>query len=337
MSSPLQPDSDFLPPLLLRNGHVMTLAGNFLPRTSLLPPPEEQLIEVAEGIPVLCHLHWQPEQQKHQAVTLLMLHGLEGSSESQYMIGLGSKAWALGMNVVRMNMRNCGGTDHLAPTLYHSGLSSDVNAVARILIRDHRLERMAFCGYSMGGNMMLKLAGEWGRDGDAPPQAVAFTAVSPAMDLGPSCDALNEPRNRIYELKFVWNLRKRLRRKAELFPGKFETRSLDGAWSVKGFDDKVTAPWAGFDGAQDYYYRAAAARVIEHIKLPTLVLHAQDDPFICVTAETRAKLLANPNIRYIETRYGGHCAFIESANGYDGRWAEKQVVEFVSGHTPPAG
>jgi len=123
-----------------------------------------------------------------------------------------------------------------------------------------------------------------------------------------------------------------MRRKAQLFPGVFDLSGLNKIHSVREFDDKITARYSGFTGADDYYYRAAAARVVEHIKLPTFILYSLDDPFIRVLPETRAKLLANPNITYIESAHGGHCAFLADPNGYDGRWAEKTIVEFLRNH-----
>ena len=320
----------FIPRRRLRGGHWQTIAGNFMRRADTLPEPEARMVEVDNGVSLLCHSHWQPNGA--DATTIIVLHGLEGSSISQYMIGVGNKAWAAGMNVVRMNMRNCGGTEDSSSTLYHSGLSGDVDAVIKYFIAERGLKKIVCAGYSMGGNIMTKLAGEYGRDNSAPRQVAAFAAVSPAIDLGPSCDALHLPANRLYELRFVWNLKRRMRRKAALFPGVFDLSKMNKIRSVREFDDKITARYSGFTGADDYYFRAAAARGVEHIKLPTLILHALDDPFIRVLPETRAKLLANPNITYIETAHGGHCAFLADPNGYDGRWAEKTIVEFLKNH-----
>src|ERR1035441_2356714 len=134
-------------------------------------------------------------------MTLIIVHGLEGSSESQYVIGTGSKAWRAGMNVVRMNMRNCGGTEQLGPTLYNSGMSDDVGYVAETLIREEGLQKLAFTGFSMGGNLCLKLLGE--RSTPAPPQVKAGIGVSPAMDLAASADALHDRANRLYEWRFL--------------------------------------------------------------------------------------------------------------------------------------
>ncbi len=315
----------FLPRRGLRGGHLQTLASFFFPRRIILPPAEERMVEVQPGIKVLCHCHWQSDRRN--ALTLVVLHGLEGSSESQYLLGTAEKGLAAGMNVVRMNQRNCGGTDHLAPTLYNSGLSGDVAAVAKNLIEHDHITRLALAGFSMGGNLVLKLAGEWGSTG--PAQFLAVAAVCPAMDLAASADALHLKSNRLYEYYFVRKLRQRLREKARLFPEAFDTSRLRGVLSLRDFDDKITAYYCGFNGAADYYARAAAANVVDRIAVPALVLHAANDPFIRILPETRRKILANPNITFIETEDGGHCSFLADPIAYDGRWAEHQVVEFL--------
>ncbi len=314
----------FVPRRFLRNAHAQTLAGNFLPRVNALPDPEEQFFQVEAGVQVLCHCHWQQEPERH--TTLIIVHGLEGSSLSQYVIGTGSKAWTAGMNVVRMNMRNCGDTECLTPTLYHSGLSSDVGAVLRALVEQKRLERIAAVGYSMGGNLVLKMAGDWAAD--APAELKAVATVSPAADLGPSADAMHQPANWIYEWKFLISLMRRYKRKAALFPDIYKREVERFPRSIREFDDVITARYCGFAGADDYYTRAAAARVIDRIAVPALVIHAKDDPFIRLLPETRAKMAVNPHITLLETEHGGHCAFLAQPNGHDGRWAELQIMAF---------
>jgi len=274
---------------------------------------------------VLCHCHWQKDRQR--ALTLLIVHGLEGSSDSQYMLGLAFKGLAAGMNVVRMNQRNCGGTDDLTPTLYHSGRSQDVARVAEHLVAQDRISRFALAGFSMGGNLVLKLAGEWAQQGPSGFQAVA--AVCPALDLAASADALHRPANRLYELYFLWKLRRRLLAKARLFPGRFDISRLRGIASLRDFDDKITAYYCGFEGAADYYQRAAAANVVDRIGVPALILHAANDPFIRIQPETRQKILGNPNIRFLETDDGGHCSFLADPDGDDGRWAESEIIRFL--------
>ena len=177
-----------------------------------------------------------------------------------------------------MNMRNCGGTESLSPTLYHSGLSGDVRAVAEFFAALHNLSHIAWVGYSMGGNMVLKAAGECGNT--APHWLRAAVGVSPVLDLQPSADALHNPRNRIYEWNFLRNMLARYRRKAELLPGKFSLANCKLVRSIRTYDEYIVAPNCGFLGADDYYDRAASARVIDRIAVPTLILHALDDPFI---------------------------------------------------------
>jgi predicted alpha/beta-fold hydrolase len=316
---------------------VQTLASFFLRRRIHLPPPEEKLIEVApgvvsRGIKVRCLCYWQSSDlgQRAKALTLIVVHGLEGSSGSQYMTGVARNGLALGMNVVLMNQRNCGGMDHFAPTLYNSSLSGDIAAVVHHLMQNDGVASFALIGFSMGGNLVLKLAGEWGSEGPAEFQAVA--AVCPAMDLAASADALHEPENRIYEYYFLWQLFRRFRGKARIFPNDFDVSRLRGVSTLRLFDDRVTAYYCGFTGAEDYYARAAAAKVVDRIAVPTLIIHAANDPFIRLLPETRARIAANLNITYIETADGGHCAFIGEQNdaaGDDGRWAEREAVEFV--------
>jgi uncharacterized protein len=316
----------FVPRRWLRSGHAQTLAGNFLPRANQLLAPEERYFTLEDGAQVLCHCHWQPSRQ--DATTLVIVHGLEGSSASQYVIGTSNKAFAAGMNVVRMNMRNCGGTEKLCQTLYHSGMSADVGGVVKALLSEDSLRRIALAGFSMGGNLVLKLAGEWGRDNSVPPELAAVAGISPAMDLAISSDALHLPANRLYEWKFLWGLQRRMMRKSSLFPERFAKPPR--FWgSLREFDEKITAPYSGFTGADDYYNRASSAQVVQHIRVPTLIIHADDDPFIKITPQTAAKIRANPHITYLESKHGGHCAFLADPNGYDGRWAERQIVEFV--------
>jgi hypothetical protein len=322
----------FRPRRWLGGGHAQTLASFFLPRKIHLPTAEERLVEVEPGIRIRCWCYWQSEAGRSQALTLIVVHGLEGSSDSQYMLGVTRNGLAAGMNVVLMNQRNCGGMDACAPTLYNSSLSSDVAAVVQSVIENDGIQRFALIGFSMGGNLVLKLAGEWGSQG--PPQFKALAAVCPAMDLAASADALHEPRNRLYEYYFLLQLFRRLRLKARLFPEKFDVARLRGISSLRMFDDRITAHYCGFAGADDYYARAAAANVVDRIAVPALIIHAANDPFIRIRPETKERIEANPNITYIETDDGGHCAFLGERNGNpadDGRWAEREVVEFVAG------
>jgi uncharacterized protein len=327
---------DFRPRRFLRNGHLQTIMGNYLPRVDALPAPVAELVEVSPATDgriasqVLCHCHWQAAEVRAERPTAILVHGLEGSSNSQYVVGNSNKLWRAGCNIVRMNMRNCGATEALTPTLYHSGLSDDVLAVMNHFVAQHGLRSVSLIGYSMGGNLVLKLAGELGTD--APPELRSVIGVSPAVDLASSADALHHPQNRLYERKFLRALLRRFRYKATLFPGVYDASLTTSIKSLREFDDKITALYSGFSGASDYYDRAAAANVLDRIAVPALVLHALDDPFIRLTETTREKIRANPHITLIESAHGGHCAFLaepDAPAGYDGYWAEHTLMRFL--------
>ena len=321
----------------LSNAHLQTILGNYLPRPAFRcdSVAEQVAVDPADGSCVMCHCDWQPEVVRAGRLTVILVHGLEGSSESRYIKGIAGRAWAAACNVVRMNMRNCGDTDELTPTLYHSGLSADVGAVMRHYALKYALERVALVGYSMGGNLVLKLAGEWG----AEPPLCAVATVCPAIDLAAGSDALHEPANRIYEWHFLRGLMRRYRRKAALYPHIYKANGIGSIRSLRQFDDQIVARYCGFRDADDYYYRAASARVVDKIAVPTLIIRAIDDPFVRMLPETRTALLANPHVLLVETQHGGHCAYLSRDRGDDIHWAEASVIRFLMklGEAEPAG
>lgn len=313
----------------LRSGHKMTLYAWARRRTfPQLPRPEQRIFAVAESAKVMAHCHWQASRQAHP--TLIALHGLEGSSEAHYMRGLAAKAWARGFNVLRLNQRNCGGTEHLSEGLYHSGLTEDPLFVLRELIDTEGLRQIAFAGYSLGGNLALKLAGELGAQ--APPELTSVAAISPVLELETCVRAIERRHNRIYEWNFCRNLRARMRRKAKAWPQRYDVRGLWKIWSIRAFDERYTAPHHGFAGASDYYRRASAMRVIDRIAIPALIVTAADDPFVPPEPFRDPIIGANPHITTVITDHGGHCGFIGAAEEDDGYWAERMIVDFTAQH-----
>lgn len=311
-------------------GHRMTVYAwarrRALPR---LPAAEAVYFDTADDARVLAHCNWQP--QRANAPALLLLHGLEGSSGAHYMRGIADKAWAAGFNVVRLNQRNCGGTEALSRGLYHSGLTADPLFVLRHLSDDLGISQIVVAGYSLGGNLTLKLAGD---AGDTPPAALkAVCAVSPTMDLALCVDALERRANVLYQWNFMRNLRSRMRRKAGLFPDVYDTRKLAGVWTVRRFDDVFTAPLSGFETAERYYREACSYRVIDRIRIPALIVSARNDPFVPPEQFERPEVRANAAVRVLLTDDGGHCGFVsEPALDDDGYWAESTVVRWASAH-----
>jgi hypothetical protein len=318
---------DYIPKPRLRNGHAMTVYCWARRRTfPRLPSPTARHFDVEPGTRVLAHCYWQPQPAAHPA--LIALHGLEGSSSAHYMRGIADKAFAKGFNVVLLNQRNCGGTEHLAASLYHSGLTQDADHVLRALASEG-IGRVVVAGYSLGGNLALKLAGDYG---DAPPAELrGVCAVSPVLELAACVRALEKRQNFVYQWNFVRGLKARMRRKALTHPGQYPVMRLAEVRSVRQFDELFTAPHFGFAGADDYYHRASAMRVIDRIRVPALIITAEDDPFVPVAPFRDARLTGNDHIRLIVTPHGGHCGFVADATAEDdGYWAERQVVEFAA-------
>jgi len=325
----ISPLPEYVPPAgILRGGHAMTIfcwaRRRAFPR---LPAPEERLFAVTSDTQVLAHCHWQADRARHPL--LIALHGLEGSSAAHYMKGLADKAFASGFNVIRLNQRNCGGTERLAPGLYHSGLTHDADTVLREVVDRDGIGRVVVAGYSLGGNLALKLAGDYGDD--PPPQLCGVCAVSPVIELSACVRALERPQNVVYQWNFVRGLKARMRRKAQCFPGRFTLERLRAVNSVRAFDETFTAPHFGFASAEDYYHRASAMRVVHRVAVPALVITSADDPFVPVEPFLDPALTGNPHITLAITRHGGHCAFLEGpADGSDGYWAERAIVQFAA-------
>jgi uncharacterized protein len=319
----------FEPHPLLRNPHAQTIAAAlWLRRFPRLPAATPREFEVEPDTRIRGDCHWQAVPSDHP--TLVLVHGLEGSSQSGYMLGLAERAFQTGWNAVRLNQRNCGGTESLTSTLYNSGLSGDYRAVLRELIEKDSLPEIFFAGYSMGGNLVLKMAGELAEN--APPQLRAVAAICPSADLSACADAVALPQNYIYQKRFVDGLKRRMKVKARLFPGKFDLSQMPGVRTLREFDDVITAVHCGFRDAADYYARSSAFKVAGNIRVPTLILTSRDDPFVPFASFRGAALDRNPNITLDVPGNGGHCAFISRYGGAERFWAEGRTMEFFTEH-----
>ncbi|HET6671462.1 MAG TPA: alpha/beta fold hydrolase [Pyrinomonadaceae bacterium] len=320
-------DRPFTPHPLFKGGHVQTLAAYAWPRRGRLraPADEKRLFQVTNDTQVLAHCRWQTTPADHP--TVVVWHGIEGSSEGVYMLATARKAFAAGFNVVRMNLRNCGETEHLTPTLYHGGLTEDLRAVVAELIESDKLNRVFLIGFSLGGNMVLKLAGEYGES--PPPEILGVCAVSPSVDLNASAELILRKSNWLYHQDFLRRLKGRLLRKQKLFPNHYDTSAIRSVRTLREFDDIYTSRAHGFKGAADYYYRASSIRVVDKIRLPTLIIHGKDDPFIPFAPLRDPKFATNPYILLLAPPQGGHVAFVGSGTDREDRfWAENRVVEF---------
>ena len=303
----------------------MTIAAVYWPRRFALPAAEERLFRVAEDSQLLGHCHWQKEKRRDLPV-LAIVHGLEGSSDSNYVLGIAEKAYQRGFHVVRLNQRNCGGTEKLTPTLYNSGMSEDYRAVLEELTEIDGFSQIFFAGYSMGGNLVIKMAGEFGA---AVPRALrGVCGICPAIDLAACADALDKRENYFYQRHFVKGLMARYVRKASLFPKIYSREDSGKIRTVREFDDAITGPCFGYRDAQEYYDAAGARKVVGQVRVPTLMITAQDDPFVPYESFLAALVEENPAIQFMAPEHGGHCAFISRHGGAERFWAEARVVDF---------
>jgi predicted alpha/beta-fold hydrolase len=354
-----QPAADFenkpfIPYRPFRNGDAQTIGAYLWPARFTLRDEtndEERLFEVESESRVLARCRWQPNRSEHP--TLVLWHGMEGSTASAYMLIMADKAFRASFNVIRVNVRNCGRTEHLTPTLYHGGMSGDVRAVIEELIDRDRLNRVFVAGFSLGGNKVLKMAGEYGDD--PPPQLYGVCAVSPSVNLRASCDLLMARRNWVYHKDFLYYLKRRIPLKEKLFPGSYSLNALRSIRTLRQFDSTYIAPAFGFSNVDEYYAKASCQPLIPDIRVPTLIIHAQDDPFVpfepilnsllplptsgrtegCArdgasdTPQGITAISSNPNILLLAPARGGHVAFMSrKTNDADRFWAENRVVEF---------
>ena len=320
----------FTPARFLAQGDLQTIAAFFWPgrfRARDLTGDERRSFAVEPGSKVLGLCRWHDHRTEHP--TLVMWHGIEGSSSAAYMLSTAAKAFRAGFNVVRMNARNCGDTDHMTPKIYHAGLTGDARKVIDELINKDRLSRIVIAGFSLGGNQVLKLGGEYGDR--APAEVTGLAAISPSIDLHASCERLMAGRNWIYHKKFLRALKRRIKIKEKLFPELYQANGIHRLKSIRAFDDRYVAPAFRFAGADDYYAKASSLPHITNIRIPTLIIHAQDDPFIPFAPLRDPSIEANPFVVKLAPERGGHVAFISdetTANGEDRFWAENRLIDF---------
>lgn len=291
---------------LFRNPHLLTLAGNFWPRaidTSRFPT-RAVCYDTAPGTRILVE-----ENRPAGAVLgeVLLHHGLEGSSRSGYLISLAQCLLEAGFGVHRMNMRGCGGTQRLTDTLYHSGLTTDARSILEQWRAAGRGPRF-LAGFSLGGNVALKLAGELGQEG--PALLAGVCAVSTPLDLHACVKQLDSPANWIYQRRFVLSLCRRYRTRHRLDPVRFPAAGLESVRTVYDFDDRFTAKAFQLGDAPNYYATQSAIRFLAAIRLPTLLIQAKDDPMIPFSIYETAAIGSNPHIRLLAAEHGGHLGFL---------------------------
>lgn len=314
----------FAPPTLLRGGHLQTLRPSVVARRlAASPASERRAFRADDGERLLASVDWQPGPRAHSPAAVLV-HGQEGTSEAPYMLGTAAKLLAAGWHVVRLNQRGCGESESLTPTLHHGGRGADVAAVLRALSRDEGVDTFAVLGFSLGGTVVLNMLGD--RDCELPPGLVAAAALSPLVNPAHVQAHLDRPANRPYRAYFLRRMAAHMRRRAEIFPEAFPEGERFDRDTVEAFDDRFTAPMCGFASAQDYYRLADPLRRIGGVRVPTLLIHAKDDPIVPFAGYALAGFTAPASVRCVFPETGGHLGFYAPAPGTDGYWAEDRVV-----------
>jgi uncharacterized protein len=314
---------------LFSNPHLATIAGNFWPRTLDVRnfPVRAEFFQTEPDVQIL--VHSQEPKGISAPVELLLVHGLEGSSAAGYARSLSQSALTRGYAVHRFNMRSCGGTEAVSgKTLYHSGQTSDLLAVSReIYQRNGR--PLILAGFSLGGNVVLKLAGELGDAGQA--LLAGVIAVSTPIDLAACALQLTRPENIVYSRRFVDRLKKRIRLKESLTPGSFPLERLKDVHSVYEFDNLFTAPSFGFGTADNYYATQSANQFLERIRVPALVIQAQDDPLIPFSVYRHPAFLHNPCVTLVAPEHGGHLGFVSrNARSRTRFWLDGVLLDWIA-------
>jgi len=302
---------------LSRNPHVLTILGNFWPRKYPLGkyPAERHLVQTDPETQVLVQTQF-PACQPHGEVVLL--HGLEGSGEAGYMRSMAWHALEKGFIAHRFHMRTCGGTERLCKTLYHAGLTCDLRAFLEQISAQNRNLPVFVIGFSLGGNVALKMAGELG-DTDL---MHGVCAISTPIDLAACAKRIGKPDNALYENRFVSRMRRRL-----IGTGRYSAADFRGLRSIYDIDDKITAPSFGFGTADNYYATQSSLRFLHGIRVPGLIVQAKDDTFIPFGIFQDPAVTGNPNIEILATEHGGHLGFLSRSG--QRFWVDDAVLGFV--------
>lgn len=331
---------------LWRHAHAQTFAGEFLPRrfgprfAEWRASRSEHLFVLPDGDRLLAHVHLQPDDPDRRKPVILHLHGLEGHARSHYQEGLSAKAFAAGFHSIRLNYRNCGDTEHLAKGFYFGSVPDDVVEVLAQLHKEWGFGRIFATGVSLGANLLLRLLADAGKG--PPPGLEGAVSISAPIDMSMTGDALGRGLNRCYGNYFLMLLKRKLRRKVRFSPnGKALApiiAKLRGIRTLRQFDETITAPLGGFADATAYYARGSSGDDLGAIRLPTLLIHAQDDPFLPfeMYRSREAIIAANPFLMPFFPLNGGHVGFVEPPGlphdepWMDQRWSENEAVRFLA-------
>lgn len=316
---------EFRPARWAPGPHLQTLGARIL-RPAEGPLVVRERLETPDGDFV--DLDWA-EDPSADAPIVLLLHGLEGSAQRRYVRNVASEILRAGMRPVGLNFRGCSGEPNRAPHYYHSGKTDDPDLVLRLLKERYPDRKIGALGFSLGGNVLLKLLGERSDGGRGLVEAAV--AISVPYDLAAGCDLLERSAmGRFYSAYFLRSLKRKLRWKDRTLREILDLDAAAASRTIREFDDLVTAPLHGFDGAAHYYAESSSVRYLEGVGVPTLMLHAVDDPFLPPDFIPTKQADASPVLHLSLQPEGGHVGFLEGSPGSPSFWAEEEAARFLA-------
>ncbi len=314
--------SDFNPSFPLKNGHLSTIWPTLFRKGSI--HFKRTRITTDDGD--FLDLDWNTNGNNK---LLIIGHGLEGSSNSSYVTGLSKNAILNEFDVIAINWRGCSGDLNHKFESYHTGKSDDLRIVIHHILKEYSYPSIFYVGFSMGGNIGLKYAGEQGTSIDLRIKKIG--AISTPVDLESSSYKLAQTQNKLYMFRFLRTLKEKYVEKLKLFPEKeLDTAKILSSKTFLEFDEHFTAPANGFINAVDYWTKSSSKPYLKSISLPTLIINAENDPFLAVECFPFQEVSSNPFLKMLVPKYGGHVGFIESINQLELTWAEKEVLRFIT-------
>ena len=315
------------------NAHFQTIWPNRIQRDPAGPElargSTREVIESEDGDKL--QLFWSRHEPDDDRPVLIVLHGLTGCADAENVMATAKKGFDAGFDIVRVDLRNSQ-SDMPSTGVGHAGRSEDLRA-AVLHVRERRPGTdITVIGFSMGGNIVLKAAGEYG---DAPPPELrAVATISVPLDLSDACTKIDGRRsNWIYRNYFLRRLGQRYLRARELHPHLFHHVDVDRIRGIREWDNAIVAPLGGFENAEDYYAKNSSLKVLHRIRLPALLVHAKDDPFIPIDPFLLPAVRDNDWLRVLAPPNGGHVGFYadSTTNGEPDRyWAENRALAFCA-------
>jgi len=319
---PVIDPSTYRPPPGLGHGHAQTIFPALFRRVPRLTKERER-ITTPDGD--FLDLDWDTSGGFSRLA--ILSHGLEGDSGNTYVQGMAAALRRGHWDTLAWNFRGCGGETNLLLRSYHSGATEDLQTVIAHALGSGRYVQLALVGFSLGGNMTLKYLGDLGSEID--PRIVRAAAFSVPCDLASSSLQLEKFTNRIYMSRFLVGLRGKIREKMVRFPGQLTDVGLDAMRTFREFDGAYTAPLHGFASAEDYWTRASSKPVLTRIAIPTLLVNAQNDPFLASACFPFAEARENPRFYFEAPLSGGHVGFV-AFNTRNEYWSETHAREFLN-------